>query len=255
MASTLWMGNIHFGNLNVPVKLHTAVSQNRVQFHLLHKTDGVKLRQQMICKFDKSAVPAEDQVKGFQVDERKYILIDPDELEQTESESSRVIDVHEFVKTDEIDPVYIERMYYLQPDALEKKYGDFAAALKAMEAQGICTWVMRKRAYFGAIHSTGNALRLSVLRYTDEIIQVKSLGLEEFELSEKELNIGCELINKLTVKFQPEKYSNEHQQKLRALIEKKSKGRNIMIFSPKKLKPTAPAKLFEALEKSLKKVA
>src|SRR5664279_6427719 len=89
MASTLWIGNIQFGAIIIPVKLHTAVSQNRVQFHLLHKTDRVRLRQQMVCKFDKAPVPAEEQVKGFQVDERKYVLIDPDELERLEPEAGR----------------------------------------------------------------------------------------------------------------------------------------------------------------------
>jgi DNA end-binding protein Ku len=255
MASTIWMGNIQFGSINVPVKLHATVSQNRIQFHLLHKTDGVRLRQQMVCKFEKTPVPAEEQVKGFQVDERKYILIDPDELAQTEPESSRSIEVHEFVKTNDIDPVYFEHIYYIEPDTDGKSYGALAAAMKDMGAQGICTWVMRKRAYYGAIKSTGNALRLTVLRYSDDIVHAQSLGLEKFELSEKELRIGCELINKLTVKFQPEKYRNEHQQKLRDLVEKKFRGHKILIFRPKRLKPTQPGKLLESLEKSLKRVA
>ena len=252
MASTIWIGNIQFGAITVPVKLHTAVSQNRVQFHLLHKTDRVKLRQQMICKFDKTPVPAEEQVKGFQVDERKYILMDPEDLEQIEPESGRTIDVHEFVKTSGIDPVFIERIYYLEPDAAGKSYAALAASLKDLDVQGICTWVMRKRAYFGAISSTGNSLRLNVLRYTDEIIHAQSLGLESFDLSEKEVSIGGELINKLTVKFQPEKYIDEHQKKLREMLEKKALGGKIALLTPKHLKPTAPGKLLEALEKSLK---
>ncbi|HMD68552.1 MAG TPA: Ku protein [Chitinivibrionales bacterium] len=255
MASTLWIGNIQFGDINVPVKLHTAVVQNRIQFHLLHKTDRVKLRQQMICKFDGAPVPAEEQAKGFQVDERKYILIDQDELEQTEPESSRIINVHEFVKTGEIDPVFMERVYYLEPDASNKSYSALAAALKDMDAQGVCTWVMRKRAYFGALQSAGKTLRLTVLRYTDEIVQPKSLGLESFELSEKEVIIGSELINRLTVKFQPEKYVNEHQKKLRDMIDKKALGQKIALFTPKHHKPTTPGKLLEVLQKSLKKAA
>jgi DNA end-binding protein Ku len=255
MASTIWIGNILFGDISVPVKLHTAVSQNRVQFHLLHKTDRVKLHQQMICKFDKAPVPAEEQVKGFQVDERRYILIGPDELEQIEPESSRSIDVHEFVKADEIDPVFIEHVYYLEPDGSNKSYSALAAGLKEMDAQGVCTWVMRKRAHFGAIQSAGKFLRLNVLRYTDEIVAAKSLGLEAFELSEKEVSIGSELIKKLTVKFQPEKYINEHQKKLREMIEKKALGHKIALFTPKHLKPTTPDKLLELLEKSLKRAA
>jgi len=255
MASTLWMGNIHFGNITVAAKLHTAVSQNRIQFHLLHKTDGVKLRQQMVCKFEKTPVPSEEQVKGFQVDERKYVLIDPDELAQMEPESSRIIEVHEFVKTSEIDPVYFERTYYIEPNAESKSYDALAAAMKDMDVQGICTWVMRKRAYYGALRSTSKALVLTVLRYTDEILQAQSLGLEKFELSEKELSIGCELINKLTAKFQPRRYADEHQQKLRDLIEKKFRGHKILIFNPKRHKPTPPGKLLESLEKSLARVA
>ena len=255
MASTIWLGTIHFENIDVPVKLHAAVSQNRVQFHQLHKKDGIRLRQQMVCRFDKTPVPAEEQVKGYQIDERKYILVDPDELERMEPESGRTIDVHEFVKGGAIDSVYIEHMYHLEPDASAKNYAVLAAALKEADAQGICTWVMRKRAYLGAITSTGSAIRLAVLRYADEILRAKSLGLDNFELSEKELQIGCELIDRLTVGFQPEKYVDEHQHKLRALIEKKIHGRKIVLSSPRHLKPTSPDKLLELLEKSLKKAA
>jgi DNA end-binding protein Ku len=255
MASTIWIGDIHFGGTNVPVKLHTAVSQNLTQFHLLHKTDRVQLRQQMVCAFEKTPVPAEEQVKGFKVDERKYVLIDPEEIEAAEPESSRMIEVHEFVKPGEIDPVFIERTYFLEPDAVSKSYSALAAALKEMNAEGICTWVMRKRAYFGAIQSTGKTLRLNTLRYADEVIAAETLELEKFTLSEKELNIGSELINKLTVKFEPQKYTNEHRKKLQELIAKKARGEKITLLKPKQPKTTAPDKLLEALEKSLKKAA
>jgi len=253
--STIWIGNIHFGNTDVPVKLYPAVSQNIIQFHLLHKTDRVKLRQQMICAFEKTPVNPEEQVKGFLMDERKYILIDPAEIEETEPEESRTIKVSEFIKTGGIDPVFMERTYYLEPGESSKNYSALAAALKETDTQGICTWVMRKRAYFGALESTGKALRLGVLRFSDEIIPAKTLGLEEFPLSEKELDIGSELINRLTVAFQPEKYKNEHYIKLQALIDKKMRGGKITLLKPRHVKPTAPGRLLDALEKSLKKVA
>ncbi len=255
MAATIWIGNIRFKEIDVPVKLHTAISQNRVQFHLLHKTDRVKLRQQMICKYDKAPVPPEEQVKGFQIDERKYVILDPDEIEVLEPQPSRIIDVHEFVTSGQIDPVFIEHVYFLEPDSSPRTYSALAAALRESDVQGICTWVMRKRAHFGSIHAAGNAIRLNVLRYTDEIVQAKSLGLESFELSEKEVSIGSELINKLSVEFQPEKYENEHQKKLRDMIQKKAAGQKIALFSPKHLKPTSPGKLLEVLQKSLKKAA
>ncbi len=254
-GGTIWKGYLHFGETDVPVKLHTAVKENRIQFHLLHKRDRVKLQQQMICAFEKVPVPLAEQARGFEVEERKYILVDPAELEQTEPESSRMIEVHEFVKAAQIDPIFRERVYYLEPDSHLKGYNALAAALREMEVAGICTWTMRKRSYLGALQVSGKLLRLNILRYPGEVISVKSLDLRKFSFSEKELDIGSELINRLTVPFQPQKFQNEHQQKLQKLLDSKARGEKIALLRPRRLKPTAPDKLLQALEASLKKVA
>ncbi|HLD29088.1 MAG TPA: hypothetical protein VJC03_02015, partial [bacterium] len=111
------------------------------------------------------------------------------------------------------------------------------------------------RSYLGALQASGKLLRLNTLRYADEVIPVKSLDLQKFSLSEKELKIGRDLINQLTVPFQPEKFENQHQRKLQNLIERKARGEKIALMRPRRLKPTAPDKLLQALEASLKKVA
>src|SRR5512139_2553151 len=115
-GATIWKGYIHFGDTNVPVKLHTAVREERIQFHLRHRRDRVRLRQQMVCAYEKQPVPAEEQCKGFEVEEGKYVIVDPAELEQTDPLDSRLIEVHEFVKTGQIDPLFFDRLYYLEPD-------------------------------------------------------------------------------------------------------------------------------------------
>ena len=237
------------------MKLHTAVKENRIQFHLLHQRDRVKLQQQMICAYEKVPVPLEEQAKGFEVEERRYILIDPLELEQIEPESSRIIEVHEFIKPEQIDPIFLEAVYYLEPDSLLKGYNALVGALQEMKVAGICTWTMRKRSYFGALQARGKLLRLQILRHADEVISVKSLDLQKFSFSEKELEIGSELINRLTVPFQPQKFKNEHQIKLQNLIDKKARGEKIALLRLRRLKPTAPDKLLQTLEASLKKVA
>jgi DNA end-binding protein Ku len=254
-GGTIWKGDIHFGDASVPVKLHTAVKEERIHFRLLHKRDRVRLRQQMICEYEKAPVPSEEQAKGFELEDRKYILVDPEELELAEPESSRMVEVHEFVKSGQIDPVYFERAYYLEPDASFEVYNALLGALREMEVEGICTWTMRRRSYFGALQARGLVLRLCTLRYVDEVIPVKSLELQEFSLSEKELKIGSDLISQLSVPFEPQKFENEHQKKLQNLIDKKSRGRKIALVRPKRLKPTAPDKLLQALEASLKRVA
>src|SRR5512143_2217336 len=101
---TIWKGYIHFGDFDVPVNLHSAVKEERIQFHLLHWRDHVKLKQQMVCAYEKVPVPVEEQARGLELEEGKYLLVDPADLERAEPEESRTIDVHEFVKTDEIDP-------------------------------------------------------------------------------------------------------------------------------------------------------
>jgi DNA end-binding protein Ku len=261
MGSTIWKGYIHFGETDVPVKLHTAVKEERVQFHLLHRRDGVRLRQQMVCAYEKQPVPAEEQSKGFEVEDGKFVIVDPAELNQTAPESSRMIEVHEFVKTGQIDPIFLDRLYYLEPDIQGKGYNALVKALKELDVAGICTWIMRKRSYFGALQARGKMLRLNTLRYGDEVISVGSLELQDLPLSqgvllsEKELRIGSELIEKMAAPFEPQKFENEHQKKLQEMIEKKARGEKIAILVPRRLKPTESDQLLQALEASLKKAA
>ncbi len=256
-GGTIWKGNIHFGDTDVPVKLHAAVKEERIQFHLLHRRDNVRLHQQMICAYEKKTVPPEAQTKGFEVEEGKYIIIDPAELEQTTPESSRMIEVHEFVKTEQIDPIFLDHVYYLEPDSdiYAEGYNELVGALQEMAVEGICTWTMRKRSYLGALQASGKILRLNTLRYADEVISVTSLELQEIPVSEKELKIGSDLISQLTAPFQPQKFENEHQKRLQKLIEKKARGDKVVLLRPRLLQPTAPDTLLQVLEASLKKAA
>jgi DNA end-binding protein Ku len=257
-GSTIWKGIIHFKDTDVAVKLHTAVREERIQFHLLHKRDRVRLRQQMVCSYEKQPVPAEEQCKGFEVEEGKYIIVDPEDLEQAAPESNRIIEVHEFVKTEQIDPIFLDRLYYLEPDNPEihgKGYHALVRAMKEMGVEGICTWTMRKRSYLGALQARGEILRLNTLRYADEVVPVGSLGLQDVALSEKELRTGSLLINQLTAPFEPQKFENEHQKKLQEMIEKKARGEKVVVLAPRRLKPTKSDELLQVLEASLKKAA
>lgn len=254
-AGTIWKGRLHFGDTAVAVKLHTAVKENRLQFHLLHQRDGVRLKQQWVCALEKVPVPLAETAKGFAVAERKYLLVDPAELEELEPESSRLIEVRAFVPRAQIDPIFLERVYYLEPDTPSKVYHALVGALQEMEVAGICTWTMRKRPYLGTLQARGKMLRLQTLRSADEVLPVSSLDLLKFSLSEKELQIGSALIKQLTVPFDPWKFADEHRQKLQDLLAQKARGEKIAILRPRRLRPTAPDKLIEVLEASLRKVA
>lgn len=251
---TLWKGSIRFGDTSVPVKLHAAVREERIQFHLLHRSDGVRLHQLMICAYEKKPVPVEAQTKGFEVEEGRYLLVDPEEWGATAPEGSRAIEVHEFVRSDEIDPLLLERVYYLEPDGIVGEYRELLAVLQEMEVAGICTWTMRKRSHLGTLQACGKILRLITLRYADEVIAVSSLELREFPVSEREVKIGRDLIGQMAAPFEPQKFENEHQKRLQELIEKKVRGEKVAVLRPRLHEPTPSDKLLEALEASLKKV-
>jgi len=257
MGSTIWKGALHFGEESIPVKLHGAVKEERISFHLLHRQDQVRLQQQMVCAAEKVPVPAEAQVRGFQVEEGKYLLVTAEELDRIVPESNRLIEVHEFVSSSAIDPFFFDHPYHLEADdSLEPAgYGALAELLQETGLTGICTWVMRKRAYHGALQSLGGTLRLTTLRYADELVSLASLGLEEMPLAEKELQIGSELIRQLTAPFEPSKYVNEHRQKLQELLDRKARGEMVTLLRPRMLEPTAADRLLEVLEASLKKAA
>jgi DNA end-binding protein Ku len=255
-GGTVWKGSISFGDASVPVKLQSAVRSERIQFHLLHGSDGIRLHQQMVCAFEETEVPAGEQVRGFEVEEGKYIIVDQAELEQIVPENSRIIEVHEFVKSGQIDPLFLDHVYYLEPDSAvsPEGYGALAQALQEMDATGICTWTMRKHAYHGALQAFGTTLRLTTLRYGDEVISAGALDLGEIPMTERELQIGSDLIRQMAAPFEPRKFVDEHRKKLQELIDRKARGEKITILKPRILKPTAPDQLLEALEKSLKKV-
>ena len=143
----------------------------------------------------------------------------------------------------------------LPVDIRGKGFNALVKTLTELDLAGICTWTMRKRSYFGALQARGNTLRLSTLRYADEVIPVKSLELQDVALSEKELRIGSELIEKMSAPFEPAKFENEHQKKLLDLIEKKARGEKIVVLRPRRLKPTKSDQLLRTLEASLKKAA
>ena len=249
----IWKGNIHFGTIDVAVMLHAAVKEERVRFHLLHKGDNTRLRQQMVCAFEGVPAPAEEQVRGFEIEEGRYILVEPADLTQTEPEGSRLIEVHEFVKSGEIDPIFLERAYYLEPEADAKGYRALALTLREMGVEGVCTWTMRKRTYLGVLKAGGRALRLHTLRYAHEVASAAALEPRTAALTDREIDAGVQLINQWTGPFEPRKFEDEHEAKLRDLIDRKARGEKVAILRPRRLTPTSPDKLLDALTASLKK--
>lgn len=251
----IWKGNVHFQDINIPVKLHITVREQKVQFDLLHKHDKVRLKQQMVCAYEQVPVSASEIIKGYEFEPGKYVLFDKDVIAGTEPESNRTIEIHEFVKSQEIDPMFRDRSYYLEPEAENNTFLSFTKAMAEMDVEAICTWTMRKRSYFGSLQAYGTSMRLNTMRYADEIVSASSLNLPHADTSEREEQIGIQLINQMSAAFQPDKYESDHQKKLQDMIDRKTRGEQITILRPKRIKATTPDTLLDTLKASLRKVA
>lgn len=253
MASrAIWKGILTFGVVTVPVKLYSAIREQRVQFNLLHSKDLTRVRQQMVCSVDNQPVESEHQVRGFEIGPERYVLVKPEELEELEPESSRSIEVLSFVKPVEIDPRFYERCYYLGPDGSEESYATLEQALINSGSVGICRWVMRKKSYVGALQITHDMLSIATLRDADELVEAKSLEIPEVKLDSRELQMAQYLIDTMAGDFHPEQFENEYQNKLRAMIDEKASGKKIKVAKPRARRPTQSSKLISALEASIK---
>jgi len=252
MDKALWKGIVTFDSVNLPVKLYTAVHNGRVQFHLLHDKDHVRLRQEYVCSEDGESVPIEHRLKGYEVRKDHYVVIDSKELEKFAPKADHEIRVHEFVSMSEIDPRFFSHPWLVGPDGDDKGFAVLAKAISKSGLAGICEWTMRGEAYLGAMIASGGALALVSLRYADEVIPVSSVSIKDLKLDKREIEIAQYLIDQLSTEFNYKEYRDEYQDKLRELIDKKAKGEKIKVVKIKEPVPTESSELLAALQKSVK---
>jgi len=249
----IWSGSISFGLVNVPVKLLTAVRQKEVHFNLLHKKDGARIKLKRFCTAEDKEVAYEDTDKGYEVSPGRYVALDRKELEKLDPKATRSIEITDFVELSEIDPIFYESTYHLVPDrGADKAYGLLLRAMEDAEKVGIARMVMRTKQYLCAVRPLEHGLVLSTMLYADEVVpheDVEGLPEKAPRTAERELTMARQLIDSLTVKFDPEKYRDEYREKVLELIDAKAKGEEIK-FAPAE-KQAKVVDLMDALRKSL----
>lgn len=254
MQRPIWSGAISFGLVNVPVKLYNAVRKRTVSFHQLRKSDGCRIRLKKVCSTDGAEVAAESIVKGYEVSPDRYVVITASELQALYPEASRSIEIEDFVRLDEIDPLYFEQSYYLLPDkGAGKAYRLLLAAMREAGRVAVARFVLRNKEYLAALRPTGKVLSLATMHFADEVIAQEELeGLPENETAPtaRELAMAGQLIESLTAAFDPQKYRNEYHRRLMDLIERKAEGQEI-VARPAAEEGAKVIDLMAALEASL----
>jgi len=257
MPRAIWSGAISFGLVNIPIKLYAAVSRKTVHFNQIDSRTGARIRLKKVSASDGADVPNEAIVKGYELSSGEYVTITDDELAALDPEASRTIDIEQFVDLVDIDPVFYDSAYYVAPDKATLK--PYALLTRAMEESGkvaVARFVMRSKQYLCAIRPKDGILVLSTMVYADEVNDPAEIGeiagLEEVEVSERELKMARQLIDSLSEHFDPAAFEDTYRARVLELIERKAAGKAEVVAPPAALSEDKVVDLMAALEASVR---
>jgi DNA end-binding protein Ku len=247
----LWKGTINFGLVTIPVRLYTAVEQKDIRFRLLHRDDGAPIVEKRFCTAEDKEVAWEDLVRGFEVAKGEYVIVDPKEIEEVEPESAHTVEIGDFVELEEIDPIYFEKSYFLEPDSTgAKAYVLLREALEETRRVAVAKVTIRTKERLATVRPYEETLLLETMYWPDEIRSTDALEVSErASPGSRELKMARQLVESLSAKFDPSAYEDRYRIALQELIEQKTRGE---VRNAKRRKP--PAKVIDlmaALEASL----
>jgi DNA end-binding protein Ku len=231
MAS-IWTGALTFGLVNIPVSLASAVrAVEKTSFRQLNQEDLAPIKYERVSSVDGEVVPWKQIVKGYEYAKGKYVVVTPEELAKVKTPSSKAVEMMDFVKSDEIDPRFFDTPYYLVPQkGGEKPYALLREALANTDMVGIGKLTLRQKEHLVAVRPTGDALVLELMRFENELVPPEELnfpGAEQQKVRPQELAMAEQLIGNLAEPFDPSKYHDEYEAKLKALLKAKLKGKKI----------------------------
>jgi DNA end-binding protein Ku len=251
MATSVWKGHLTFGLVSIPIRLFAAARTERISLNQLHTVCHSRIRQPQFCPTCNRQIERSEIIKGFEYEKDQYVLFTEEELDKLDPPSARTMEILEFVKAEEVDPLYFDASYYATPEDAGKKA--YHLLLDAMEESGhdaIAKLYMHQREYIVVIRPRAQGLTLHTMFYADEIRNVAEYGQKDgAEPKEQEKKLALQLIESLSTHFEPKKYHDEYRQSLRAMIEAKLKGQEVAVAPHPQLAPVVD--LMEALKKSL----
>ncbi|HET6933452.1 MAG TPA: Ku protein [Candidatus Angelobacter sp.] len=229
MASTVWKGHLTFGLLSLPVKLYSAARGETVSFNQLHKDDHSRVKQVLYCQVEDKPIQRSEIVKGYEYEKDKYVVIDDEEVKKVAPKTAKTMEVLEFVKTSEVDPIFYDASYYLAPDeAGEKPYALLFEALRQSGCVGVAKIAMHNREHIVILRPGAKGILLHTMYYEDEIRQVEEFRTDTSKVQDKELALAKMLIESLLAPFEPGKYKDNYRENLLSMIRAKVEGKEIV---------------------------
>jgi len=255
MATSVWKGFLSFGLISIPIRLFSASRCERIGLNQLHKPCHTRIKMPLFCPSCNRMVERSEIVKGYEYEKDQYVLFNEEELDKIEPESARTMEILEFVKVEEVDPLYYDASYYVTPeDEGKKAYQLLMEAMEQTEYCAIAKLTMHQREHIVIIRPRGDGLTLHTMFYQNEIREVAEYGQKNTtELKDAEKKLATQLIESLAAKFEPQKYRDEYQESMKAMIQAKQQGQEVAEVAHPTRAPVID--LMEALKKSLEKPA
>jgi len=260
VARSIWKGSISFGLVNIPIKLYSATEDRVFSFNQLD-SKGHRISYKRWCSIEEREVPYDEIKKGFEVSKDNYVVIEKSELENIKIKTTKTIDIKQFIDSDDLDPIFVEKSYYVGPDSktIDKAYSLLSDILKTTKKVAIGKVVLRDREQLVALRSYQRGIVMHVLHYLDEIRpideikELSDVASAKVRLDDKELQLGKLLVDQLSSgEFDVSEYTDTYSKEVENLIEAKAKGKELV--SAPETSPQQPTKdLLEALKASVRK--
>lgn len=250
MAASVWKGHLTFGLVSFPVMLSSAARPVGIRFNLLHAKDNSRIKEVMYCRAEDQPVSRSDLVKGYEYDKDQYVVVEDEEIKKVAPKTAKVMEVLEFVKADEVDPVYLESSYYLSPgEGGEKPYALFFEAMRTAQYFGVAKIAMHNREHIVVLRPGDKGLLLHTMFFEDEIRQSSEFQTDVSQVKAKELELAKSLIESLASPFEPGKYHDTYRENLTRMIEEKISGHKVAATPEPHVAPVVD--IMEALKQSL----
>ena len=255
MAHAIWSGAINFGLVTIPVKLFTAVRTNDLRFNFLHKKDDGRIFNERHCTVCGEKVEYADLVRGYEYEKGHYVTLADDDFKSVLPEATQSVDIVEFVDLDQINPMYFDTPYYLEPEKKGRHaYALLRESLREANKVGIARVVIRSREHLAALKPNGEALVLELMHYADELVEQSSFDFPELKekVAPAELKVAKMLIDSMSSEtFEPEKFHDEYRESVTAMIEARVAGETVTTTEAKRPTATNVVNLMDVLQRSL----
>jgi DNA end-binding protein Ku len=239
--------------VNIPIELHTAVRNHRPKFRMLHAKDKSPVKFERVCIRDGHPVAWEDLVKGFEYAKGHFVVLTKEDFQAAAVEKTRAVDIIDFVRAEEIDDRYFETPYYLVPaKGGERAYALLREAIRESGRVGIAKFILRDAQHLAAVEVIENAIVLTVMRFADELVDVKQFDFPGNEgVRKAELDMAKALVASLDAEWDPAKYTDEYRENLMRIIKAKMKGKQVRLEPSTEPRQAEVVDLMERLRRSL----